>query len=99
MSFQATGGNSAVERARIEAILARYPDVSESELSRLKHWFERVATPLDFGMLASDPAVSERYRAYRKDHHDRLKIRDIGLAAIMLGMIAAVIGVIIILKP
>lgn len=99
MSSQTDGGILADERARIAEVLSRYPHLSGNELSELKNWFQRVATPLDFGLLAADPAVSSQYRAYRKDHHDRLKAKDIAMAAIMVAIVAGVIAIIAVLKP
>lgn len=98
MTSQATGEILADERARASAILLRYPAISESDLATLKNWFERVATPLDFGLLASDPAVCEQYRAYRKDHHDRLKMRDMAIGSILLLLVIAMIGGIVLFR-
>ncbi|WP_067734070.1 hypothetical protein [Novosphingobium naphthalenivorans] len=87
------------ERARIGALLSRYPDNTPAELAELANWFDRVATPLDLGMLASDPDVAEHYQAYRAQHIDRFKPRDMVRAALFIGTVAGVIAVIGLLMP
>lgn len=87
------------ERARVAALLSRYPDNTEAELAELARWFERVATPLDLGMLASDPDTTEAYRAYRAAHIDRFKPADLLRAAIFVAAVLAVFAAIAILMP
>lgn len=91
MTSQETGASSADERVRISALLTRYPELPAAELDRIHRWFHKGATALDLGLLASDPDVSERYRAYRADHYDRIKPADIGRAAIVIGIALALI--------
>lgn len=99
MSYEIPGGVHAEEREYIAVLLSRYPNLSESELGEIRNWFERVATPLDFGMMASDPATQNQYRAYRKDHHDRFKMRDVLTIAMFLAVGGGVIGLIAIFMP
>ena len=87
------------ERARIAALLSRYPENTEAELAELARWFERVATPLDLGMLASDPATAQAYRAYRAVHIDRFKPVDLVKAAIFVSAVLAVFAAIAMLMP
>ena len=98
MNPQNAGIIAAEERARISALLRRYPDLAPGELSELHNWFNRVATPLDLGTLASDPETAIQYRAYRAEH-DRFKARDLVKAALFIGVIAAVIGAIVSVMP
>lgn len=72
-----TAGATDAERKRVTALLSRYPNLSASELEDVHHWFKRVATALDMGLLASDPEVAPQYRAYRSEHIDRFELKDI----------------------
>lgn len=100
MSIQNSGVVAADERAQIAALLARYPDgLSPSELEEIHNWFDRVATPLDLGLLAGDPEVAAQYRAYRAEHVDKFKPRDIGKAIVFVGAIVAVASAITLLAP
>lgn len=94
MNMQNSGIIAAEERSRIGALLSRYPDTSEADLAEISNWFDRVATPLDLGLLASDPDVAEQYRAYRAMHCDRFTAKDIGVAAMLLAIgLTVVIGI------
>jgi hypothetical protein len=101
MATKSTGVFDAEADGRAEAamLLARYPDLSERELGELQHWFKRVAGPLDVGLLASDPAIAERYRAYRQDHHDRFSARDVAIAALFAAVAACAVGIMIMMVP
>jgi len=102
MATQTNGAIRAEDldtRAHAAALLARYPDLSESELGELHHWFKRVAGPLDVGLLASDPAVAQQYRAYSDAHQDRFSARDIGIAALFVAITAGAIGIIVMMMP
>ncbi|EJL20714.1 hypothetical protein [Novosphingobium sp. AP12] len=101
MATQSTGASGADADGRAEAamLLARYPDLSERELGMLKHWFKSVAGPLDVGLLASDPAIAEQYRAYRKDHHDRFSAKDIAIGALFAAIAVCVVGIMIMMVP
>lgn len=91
MTPQETGASSADDRASIAALLTRYPELPASDLDRIHRWFRKGATALDLGLLASEPEVSERYRAYRADHYDRIKPSDITRAAAIIGVAIALI--------
>lgn len=102
-SSTVVGGGNAVgtldSRAQASDLLARYPHLSEHELDALRHWFKRVAGPLDVGLLASDPAVAEQYRAYSKAHHDRFTAKDIAIGALFAAIAACVVGIVIMMVP
>jgi aryl carrier-like protein len=89
------GAESADRPVRIEAMLARYPQVEAVELSELKHWFRKEASALDVGTIASNPVLAEPYRRFAAEHIEKLTIGDIaraaGLAALALGVIAGLV--------
>ena len=89
-----TDGATGAERERVVALLTRYPDLSPDEV---RHWFKQVATSLDMGLLASDPAVAPQYRAYRSDHHDRFELKDIVKIAAVLGIAIVVVAALVLL--
>ncbi|MCJ2178417.1 hypothetical protein [Novosphingobium album (ex Hu et al. 2023)] len=99
MNPQNAGVIADEERARIAALLIRYPDNTPEELAELTNWFDRVATPLDLGMLASNPDAAKQYRAYRAQHIDRFKFKDMTRAALFIGTVSAVIAGIGLLMP
>lgn len=87
------------QRAHIANLLSRYPDNTEAELAELGRWFKRSATALDIGILASDPATADAYRAYRAAHVDRFKPADLIRAAAFIAVVAAVFVLIALLVP
>jgi hypothetical protein len=97
MTSQETGASSADDRAHIAALLTRYPELPTAELDRLHRWFHKGATALDLGLLASDPDISEQYRAYRAEHYDRIKPADISRAAMIIGVALALIVIALLL--
>lgn len=89
------GAPSAESHARIEAMLARYPQVEPAELRELKHWFRKEASALEVGTIASNPALGDPYRQFAADHIEKLTAGDIaralGLASLALALIAAIV--------
>jgi hypothetical protein len=90
-----TAGATDAGRKRVTALLSRYPHLSAAELEEVHHWFKRVATALDLGLLASDPDVEPQYRAYRSDHIDRFKLKDIVTIAAVLTVTIVVIAALV----
>ena len=88
------GGNPAA-RARIEAALAEYPNLSSERLDELVHWFHKEASALDVALVASNEAIAERYRTFRADHIDQVKGRDVLRGLIFVSFVAAVFLLII----
>lgn len=89
------GGKSLTEqRARAAALLSRFPSLSDGELSELKNWFGQVASSLDVGLIASDPKIETQYRAFRKDHLDRMKTKDWLVGMVIVATVCAVIAVV-----
>ncbi len=74
--------------AWIEALLAKYPDLTANELDRLVHWFEREASAREVGLLASEPRIEQQYRRFREEHVDPLTLKDVGWAAVVVAILA-----------
>jgi len=96
MNTDLTAGGVAAPADRFdhaEALLARYPNLTDPELGDLKHWFRREASAFDVASLASKETLAEPYRLFRAQHVDRFKAKD---AIILVGglsfVIAAIIG-------
>lgn len=89
------GADRAGRRASIEAALANYPHLPPEQLSDVLQWFRSEASSLDVGLIASNPAIEQPYRAFRADHVDRMTWRD-GVRAIVftLVVIAILIGIV-----
>lgn len=79
----------AARRAEIERALARYPHLTPEGLAELTDYFERDASALDVGLIASNPAIADRYREFRATHVDPLRPRDWVRGALFAGMVAA----------
>ncbi len=71
------GAERAERRARVEAVLARYPHVGPQELESLIRWFRKDASALEVGQIASDPALAGPYRQFAETHIERLTIADL----------------------
>ena len=84
----------ASRRARIEGMLADYPDISKEQLEELLVWFNKEASSLDVGMVASNEAISRGYRLFRAEHIDRFRRRDVGHAALFVATIGGVLAAI-----
>jgi hypothetical protein len=98
MTSREGAADGAEERARIAALLTRYPELPSADLAQIHQWFRQRATALDLGLLAGDPTVSEQYRAYRADHYDRIKPADISRAAVVIGVALALIIIALMLR-
>ncbi|MDE2620534.1 MAG: hypothetical protein KGL54_10270 [Sphingomonadales bacterium] len=79
----------AARRAEVERALARYPHLTAEGLAELTDYFERDASALDVGLIASNPEIAERYQAFRATHVDPLRPRDWVRGALFAGMVAA----------
>ena len=91
MKSEESGKLVADERERARTLLSAYPDMPPEDLKELHNWFDRVATPLDIGLLASDPELTTQYRSYRKDHYDKFKGRHLVNAIIFIMLILMVV--------
>ena len=91
-NMTADGSTAAARFAAIEATLARYPQLDESELRDLKHWFRREASAFDVAHLASRDAIADQYRAFRAKHVDNFDAGDVLKGLVGASLIAGVIG-------
>ena len=71
----------AARRAEIERALARYPHLTAEGLAELTDYFERDASALDVGLIASNPAIADRYREFRATHVDEARFATSALDA------------------
>lgn len=99
MPIDNAGAVAADERAQVAALLARFPDLDETEIAHIRNWFDRVASPLDLGTLAGDPAIAQQYRAFRAMHIDPLGARDLGKAAVWVAGLSVLALAIAFLAP
>lgn len=80
MTFRDLGANArtyeATERLaaahRAAELIARYPDLSQIELSRLIQLY-RSLTALDMALLISDTGLAPKLDQFYKDHRRRLR--------------------------
>ena len=57
---------------RVEALLGRYPNLSEQELAELINLFPTLNI-LDHGLITADDALSGNLVAFQRDHGKKLK--------------------------
>lgn len=82
---------SAQDRAQVERLLARYPNIGQGETQDLIRWFNE-SSALDVGMVASNEEIGEAYAQFRRQHVDRFKPKDIALAVVFAALCALVIA-------
>lgn len=95
MSNEPTGADGATTRARIEALLASYPQLEADELVELKHWFRRTASALDVGLVASNETIAPAYRAFRAAHLDGFTPADLLRALAFSAVLLTGVGLIL----
>jgi hypothetical protein len=62
------GETSPARRAEIEALVARYPDMSPEDLAALLRWYRREASSMDVALVASNERVRPQFEAFMRDH-------------------------------
>ncbi|MGD9665026.1 MAG: hypothetical protein AB7U34_07460 [Novosphingobium sp.] len=76
------------QRADIERIIARYPDIHQHEQESVLHYLRREASSFDQAMIASNEAIHTQFKQFQKDHRlDRLgpwEITAVIIAAIVI---------------
>jgi hypothetical protein len=77
------GETSPERRARIEALVARYPELDPAELADLVHWYRREASAMDVALVASNEAVTERFGAFCRAHVSEFNWRDKAITALL----------------
>ncbi|HEY0959207.1 MAG TPA: hypothetical protein VGE05_08025 [Novosphingobium sp.] len=88
--------NPEQRRLQIEAALAAYPHLPSDALGDLIDWFKCEATAFEVGILASNSAIYDNYRRFRREHIDRLTIPEIAgviSLATLIVVVAAAIAV------
>jgi hypothetical protein len=58
--------------ARVEALLGRYPNLSEIELATLINLFPTLRI-LEVGLMTANDRVSGKFQAFHRDHGRKLK--------------------------
>jgi hypothetical protein len=59
--------------ARVEALLGRYPNLSEIELATLINLFPTLRI-LEVGLMTANDRVSGKFEAFHRDHGKKLKM-------------------------
>ncbi|AKM09797.1 hypothetical protein [Croceicoccus naphthovorans] len=81
-------------RTRAEQLLARYPDLAETELAELLALFRKKLTAMDQAMIASEEHLARQYTAFKRDHINRFNLHDLRNAGlfvlIVVGPIVAI---------
>ena len=67
---------------KAEALLMRYPNLSEEELATLINLFPYIRI-LDLGMMTSDDRLAGKLDAFHRDHGDKLRTPISWLIAIL----------------
>lgn len=76
--------------ADVTGLLAKYPHISSDDLGVLKTWFSK-ASALDIALLASREETKDGYSAFRREHVDKLSLKEVLLAsAITLAVIVTI---------
>jgi hypothetical protein len=88
-----SGGTAAGDRFdTVEALLARFPEVSEAELGELKHWFGKEASAFEVASLASKETLRPSYDRFRAEHIDRMSIRDLAVIGVTLAALGGLLA-------
>jgi hypothetical protein len=61
----------AATALRAEALINRYPNLSEVELAELINLMPRLPI-LDFGLMTADDRIAPKMEAFHRDHGDKL---------------------------
>lgn len=87
----------ATRRVAIERAIAAYPDVDETEIRDVLHYFKREASALDRATIASNNDIAPQYRRLCDEHYiDRLKPAEIaGTVALAILLICGVAAAIL----
>ncbi len=95
MTTMTDGAPRADQAARAEAALAQYPHLDAQTLDELVRWFRKEASALDVGMIASNPELDAQYQQFKRDHLGKFGAADLVPAAVIAGVAAGAIALII----
>jgi hypothetical protein len=76
---------------KAEALLSRYPNLSEQELATLINIFPHLRI-LDVGLMTADDQLSENLAAFRRDHGNKLKTPASSLIALAFLAVPAIVA-------
>jgi hypothetical protein len=86
-----TRSRRSSETIEIEALLMRYPNLSEQELATLINQFPHIKI-LDLGLMTADERLAGRLDAFHRDHGRKLKMPISSLVAFLAVPTIALIG-------
>ncbi len=84
----------SVTAERAEALLFRYPNLSEIELAELINLMPSVPL-LDFGLMTADPKMSAQLDAFQRDHGHKIRPTPGTIAALMMIPITLIIAALV----
>ncbi|MBT0671174.1 hypothetical protein HT136_22640 [Novosphingobium profundi] len=100
MQTQNAGVVAAEERAYVAHLLRRYPErLSPHEEADVANWFDRIASPADVRALIADPALAERYEAFRAARVHRSGPPRLVRTVLVLALVTTVVGALSLLAP
>jgi len=85
-------GSTALERARAEALLVRYPQLKDAEIRELQYWFRRRASAADVALLACNESLYPNYRAFSRRFLDPFSWWQIVIMAVLAALPIALLG-------
>ena len=87
--YLSCGVDRTESRRASEALLLRYPELSESELIALRTWFKKEASAYDVAVISMNENLASQYRGFRAKYIDPVSLWDIGkFSLIWIGVIA-----------
>lgn len=84
--------------ARIVAMFAAYPDISQEDERELIQWYRKEASALDVGLIASDPDLKPGLDRFRARHVNRFTFTDILMAAAFVAIFLGFAALLLVLK-
>ncbi|GGD53072.1 hypothetical protein [Croceicoccus pelagius] len=79
-------------RLRAQELLAKYPDLAETEKAELAVIFRKQLSAMDQALIASEEELSVQYATFKRTELNRLTPRDILNAAIFVALTAGPIA-------
>lgn len=89
---RSTPTDRALRRRGIEAVIARYPHVTDQDLERIFDFFRRESSGLDRRTIAANRRIRPQYRQLCQDHQiHRLPLID--TVVVLLGAFVLIVGI------